>query len=89
MTENKVFTIIVTYNAMKWIKRCLDALSDSTVSTSIVVVDNASTDETIQYIRKNYPFVHIIENNANKVERKKCNRSYQHSKYRCLWIGKK
>ena len=66
MTENKVFTIIVTYNAMKWIKRCLDALSDSTVSTSIVVVDNASTDETIQYIRKNYPFVHIIENNANK-----------------------
>lgn len=64
--EDKVYTIIVTYNAMKWIKRCLDSLSYSNLKTFVVVVDNASTDNTLNFITENYPDIHLIQNKKNK-----------------------
>jgi GT2 family glycosyltransferase len=51
---------------MKWIEKCLNSLMKSSLSTSIVVVDNCSYDETISFIRKTFPTVHIIENKENK-----------------------
>ena len=62
---SNVFTIIVTYNSMKWINKCLENLHESSIHTEIVVVDNCSTDETISFIKLNYPKVHIIVNNKN------------------------
>ena len=62
----QVYTIIVTYNAMKWIERCLYCLNSSKLHSEIVVIDNGSTDETLGFIGKNYPNVHIIKNEKNK-----------------------
>lgn len=62
----KVYTIIVTYNAMKWIERCINALSASSMHTEIVVVDNSSTDETVTFVEKAYPYIHVIKNDKNK-----------------------
>lgn len=53
----KVFTIIVTYNAMKWIDKCLTCLRNSSVQTVPIVIDNCSTDGTSDYIPKHYPDV--------------------------------
>lgn len=64
--EPKVFSIIVTYNAMKWIDKCLSSLKSSTVPILTVVIDNCSSDSTIDYIKKNYPEVHLIINSQNK-----------------------
>ena len=50
----KIYTIIVTYNAMRWIDRCLKSLQESTVSTSVIIIDNRSTDGTREYIPKHY-----------------------------------
>lgn len=50
-----IYTIIVTYNAMQWIDRCLTALSHSTVPTTAIVIDNCSTDGTREYLPQNYP----------------------------------
>ena len=61
-----VYTIIVTYNAMKWIESCLNALKASILHTEIVIVDNCSSDNTITYIKSNYPEIHIIRNEKNK-----------------------
>ena len=33
----KVYTIIVTYNAMKWIERCITSLLNSTIDRKSVV----------------------------------------------------
>lgn len=64
--SDRVFCIIVTYNAMKWVDRCLTSLRESTVNIKPVVIDNNSNDLTVDYIRANYPEVHIISNSDNK-----------------------
>lgn len=63
---NKVFTIIVTYNGMKWIEECLQSLLDSTLKTSIIVVDNYSCDNTVSFIKEKYDEdVFLIESKEN------------------------
>src|SRR5690554_2731114 len=57
----KGFIIIVTYNGMKWLKDCLASCQDH----HVVVVDNASTDQTINYISENFPNVHLLPQNKN------------------------
>lgn len=60
-----VFAVVVTYNGMQWVDRCMGSLSQSAVPVSVVVVDNASTDGIVQYIQQNYPDVHVIETGSN------------------------
>lgn len=64
--EIKVFIIIVTYNAMKWLDKCLQSIDCSSIKTNVVIIDNASTDETVKHIRNNYPKVHLIANEKNR-----------------------
>lgn len=47
---NKVCTVVVTYNRYHLLKECLDALLHQSFTTDILVVDNASTDETDKLI---------------------------------------
>lgn len=60
-----VLAIVVTYNARKWIDRCLGSLMDSSVKTTILVVDNASTDGTADYVHDFYPEVELVEQTEN------------------------
>lgn len=60
-----IYTVIVTYNAMPWIDRCLKSLRDSTIPTIPLVVDNASTDGCVEYIRKNYLEVILFPQKMN------------------------
>ena len=62
----KVYIIIVTYNAMKWIDRCLTSIRHSDTPVNIVVVDNSSKDETLSHIETDYPEVFIIKNDINR-----------------------
>lgn len=66
MEQSKVYIIIVTYNAMKWVDRCLGSLRESNVPCVPVIVDNLSKDETVSYIREHYPEAHLIVNNENR-----------------------
>ena len=58
--------IIVTWNGIDLTKRCLDSLFSSSLprGTEIIVVDNASSDGTQDYI-KNFPRIKLIENKKN------------------------
>ena len=63
----ELYCIIVTYNGQKWIRRCLDSvLEEGTPNVGIVVVDNASTDDTLSILHDGYPQVHLIGNRENK-----------------------
>lgn len=46
----EIYTIIVTFNGQKWIRKCLDSLKKSSYPTKIIVVDNDSSDETLQIV---------------------------------------
>lgn len=61
----KVFVIIVTYNGKHWYDRCFSSLRQSNLPLEVVVVDNASSDDTAAYIREHYPEIYLIESDKN------------------------
>lgn len=60
-----IYTIIVTYNGMRWVDACFGSLRGSTVPLHTVVVDNGSTDGTPQRIAERFPEVHLIRSDEN------------------------
>ena len=61
----KVFVVIVTYNGLEWLDRSIGNLSTSTIPLEVIVVDNHSTDGTVDYILNNYPHVDCIAHKKN------------------------
>ena len=61
----KLFVIVVTYKGMQWYDRCFTSLRKSTITAQTVVVDNASNDGTVEYLREHFPEIHIIESKQN------------------------
>jgi len=63
----EISTIIVTYNSGRFIGACLNSLfEENCKDVEIIVVDNASTDDTVKLIREQYPCVRLIENSVNR-----------------------
>lgn len=62
---DKVCTIIVTYNGAKWIEKCLQHLLHSKYSSTVIVIDNHSTDNTIDILQKYLPHIELIRNEKN------------------------
>lgn len=60
-----VWTVIVTHDGGEWIGRCLESVQRSTYSTHIVVVDNGSSDNTVEIVRDQAPDARIIETGCN------------------------
>ena len=52
-----VTVIVVTYDALPWIERCLESVS----RVSVVVVDCGSQDGTVTTVRSRFPAVRLIE----------------------------
>jgi len=62
-----VCVTIVTYNSRKHIGRCLDAaLRQEGVALDVVVVDNASSDGTIEILREFKKRIRIVRNGCNE-----------------------
>jgi GT2 family glycosyltransferase len=59
----KTHIIIVSYNAMPWLDKCLESIDFSRYE--VVVVDNCSSDGTVAHVHKNYSAVKLFEENQN------------------------
>ena len=61
--------IIVNYNVKEYILNCIQSIQDKIdakrIPFEVIVSDNGSVDESVQTVRKNFPWVRVIENNAN------------------------
>ncbi|MBS3999941.1 MAG: glycosyltransferase family 2 protein [Desulfobulbaceae bacterium] len=58
--------IIINYNTRQLTCDCIDSICSNGISESnIIVVDNASTDDSVDYLSKNYPQVIIVRNDKN------------------------
>jgi GT2 family glycosyltransferase len=55
-----VYAVIVTYNGADDIRPCLSSVQDSTIPVQTLVVDNNSTDETVEIIRRDFPNVKMM-----------------------------
>lgn len=59
--------IIVSWNVKDLLKMCLDSIykNSQNINFKIFVIDNASSDNTIQMIKEEFPLVYLIENQKN------------------------
>lgn len=65
-TDPRVYIIILNWNGLEDTIECLDSLKDLKYSNfDVIVVDNASTDNSVREIRKKYPGVIILESDKN------------------------
>ena len=63
----KVTVVILNWNGKKILEKFLPSVVNHTLPyASIVVADNASTDDSIDFVNKNYPLVKIIRNSINE-----------------------
>lgn len=66
MKNPLVSVIIVNWNGKRFLKDCLNSLLKTTYKNiEIVLVDNASTDSSVEYIKRSFPLVKIIKNRTN------------------------
>jgi N-acetylglucosaminyl-diphospho-decaprenol L-rhamnosyltransferase len=67
MPMPRLSIVIVSYNARVDLERCLETLvrDKPVVDHEIVVVDNASTDDTVAAVRKRWSGVRLIEAGGN------------------------
>lgn len=61
----KVCTIIVSYNFEKWLHTCLLSLRNSSVKSTVLVIDNSSSDKTCDIISNEFPEVVLTQNKEN------------------------
>ena len=65
--NSKVSIIVVNWNGQRFLKDCLSALlSQSYANCEIILVDNGSSDNSVRFVRENFPEVKIVELRENK-----------------------
>lgn len=58
--------VILNWNGKHYLKRCLDSIANQTYRPSeVIFVDNGSTDGSIKFVKKNFPWVRIVETGRN------------------------
>jgi hypothetical protein len=64
----KVSIILLNYNSKIFLNDCLEAIKENTSYTNyeVIMVDNNSTDDSVTFVRTNYPWVFIIETGENR-----------------------
>lgn len=58
---NTTYIIIVTYNGIPWLEQCLDSCS----AYPVIIVDNASTDQTVPFVETNYQDITLLKQTDN------------------------
>lgn len=63
----KVSIIILSYNTRALLLECLQSIRETcgTVSHEVIVLDNASQDDSVSFVVREFPEVKIIENSEN------------------------
>lgn len=80
---------IVSFNSSKVILKCLNKLAEqSSTGFKIIILDNASDDNTIDLVRQNFPHIQIIASPENlgfgKAHNKILHHLEPHQSYLCL-----
>lgn len=59
----RLSVLVVSYNVAPLLRKCLTSLSDA---DEVVVVDNASSDDSVAMVRREFPGVHLVALDRNR-----------------------
>ena len=77
--------IVVTYNSIGFIGDCLESIFNQTYKEfETIVVDSSSQDKTVEFLRRYYPQVNLIENRQNRGFSYACNQGIEAAKGRYI-----
>lgn len=65
MKEPKIAVVILNWNGQKLLAQFLPSIIQYSQEAAIYVADNASTDDSVSFVKTNYPTIKIIENKGN------------------------
>ena len=63
----KLSIVIVSYNVRSYLEQCLQSVQKALkgIEGEVWVVDNLSSDDSVEVVRRDYPWVHLIVNQEN------------------------
>jgi GT2 family glycosyltransferase len=61
----KIAIIVPSWNGIENISACLDSLLRQTEKAEIIVVENGSIDDSLNFLQKNYPNITLLEQKTN------------------------
>lgn len=65
MSEVKVAVVILNFNGKYFLEKFLPSIIQHSAPYPVIIADNKSSDDSIQYTRQHFPQVQIIENSDN------------------------
>jgi GT2 family glycosyltransferase len=74
----KIAVVILNWNGVKLLEQFLPSVIQFSPEATVYVADNASTDESVVFIKNNFPTVKIVQNKTNQGFAGGYNDSLQH-----------
>jgi GT2 family glycosyltransferase len=66
MENIQISIVIPNFNGNEFLKECLSSIKEQTYpSYDVIIVDNGSKDESVEFIQNNYPEFKLIQNKEN------------------------
>ena len=61
----KTAVVILNWNGRKFLEQFLPSVVAHTTSAEVIIADNASTDDSVSWLRAHYPTLRVIQNSEN------------------------
>ena len=61
----KTAVVVLNWNGKDWLAKFLPTLVKYSTDATVFVADNASTDDSVEFVKNNFPTVEIIINTTN------------------------
>ncbi len=61
----RVSIVLITHNRLDMTSACIESLLSTTTDFELILVDNGSTDGTVDWVKKTIPFAKVTKNDKN------------------------
>ena len=89
-SKKSISIIIPNYNGKSLLEEYLPyaiaAIENAETDYEIIIVDDKSADDSVEFIKANYPFIKLVLNPENKGFSYTCNRGIERVKYQLVFL---